>query len=157
MLEEVVVQEMGIPTGSRIDVASNAVEIEFGKELGNIPTASPMERLQGRATGMRVSLPSGLSGAAPNVTIRGTGSISAGSEPLYIIDGIPVTTGNDGGGSIGAGTPGFRTSPLSTINPNDIESIEVLKDAASTAKYGARKQWRYCYQNQKRSPRANPL
>lgn len=96
--------------------------------------------LQGRAAGMQVTQAGGIAGGGVTIRVRGTGSFSGGSEPLWVIDGVPITTGagGDGGGSFGGGNIGYQTNPIADINPNDIETYEVLKDASATALYGAR-------------------
>lgn len=94
------------------------------------------QALQGRAAGVVVQQNSGEPGAGTTVRIRGTSSISAGNEPLYVIDGIPIlTSASDISSSAAKGT---AQNPLASINPNDISSIEVLKDASAAAIYGAR-------------------
>ena len=90
--------------------------------------------LQGRAAGVQITQSSGTPGAANAIRIRGSSSISAGNEPLVVVDGVPVTTGNYGQ----VGFSGQGIDALSDINPNDIESITVLKDASAAAIYGAR-------------------
>lgn len=111
-------------------------------ELKKAPVAAFTDALQGRAPGVQVTQSSGIAGSAVRIQVRGTGSISAGSEPLYVVDGVPITTGagGDGGGAIGANSSslGFQTNALADINSADIENVEVLKDAAATAQYGAR-------------------
>ena len=94
------------------------------------------QALQGRAAGVVVQQNSGEPGAGTTVRIRGTSSISAGNEPLYVIDGVPILTSSSDISSSEA--KGTQQNPLSTINPNDISSIEVLKDASAAAIYGAR-------------------
>lgn len=95
--------------------------------------------MQGKAAGVQVIQSNGLSGAASTIRVRGTTSILGGSEPLYIIDGVPIVSGTYGDGAGGVGTNyGHIPNPLAEINPEDIEKIEVLKDAAATALYGAR-------------------
>jgi TonB-linked SusC/RagA family outer membrane protein len=95
-------------------------------------------------TGVQVTETSGKPGAGPTVRVRGVGSISAGNEPLYVIDGFPVSknTGfNVQGDNFRRGTGRFRPptqNPLSTLNPNDIESVQVLKDASAASIYGSR-------------------
>ena len=86
--------------------------------------------LQGRAAGVQVTATSGAPGGGINVRVRGVGSINAGSEPLYIVDGVQVASGALGGQA--------SNNLLNSINPNDIQSIEVLKDASAAAIYGAR-------------------
>src|SRR5690606_33584396 len=83
--------------------------------------------------GVRVKQTTGLPGQPFSINIRGTGSISAGNEPLYVIDGFPIhTEGTTSSGGFANG------SPLDNMNPNDIASIEILKDAAAAAIYGSR-------------------
>lgn len=90
--------------------------------------------LQGHISGVNISSASGVPGAVSRVSIRGIGSLNAGNEPLYVIDGIPI---NSTSGDTGAWV-GDSMSGLVSINPSDVESIEVLKDAASAAIYGSR-------------------
>ena len=97
-------------------------------ELTQTPVANVAQGLQSRISGIQVNQNSGAPGGNVSVRIRGTNSITGTSEPLYIVDGIQIS---NGGGITDA-------SPLSTINPNDIESVEVLKDASASAIYGAR-------------------
>lgn len=94
------------------------------------PTLTVSNALQGRAAGVHVLTASGLPGAGASVRVRGTNSITANSEPLYVVDGVPVVQGT-------ASTDPTQ-NPLVTINPNDIASVEILKDASATAIYGAR-------------------
>ena len=100
-------------------------------------TERPISRLDqgmvGQIAGVRVKQTTGMPGQPFSVEIRGAGSISAGNEPLYVIDGFPIHT--EGGNSAGGFSNG---SPLDNMNPNDIASIEVLKDAAAAAIYGSR-------------------
>ena len=99
--------------------------------------------LQGRVAGLQVTQNSGQPGGAVSIRIRGTTSLTQSSEPLYVIDGIQVggqaqgITGFDWQGGTG-GQQGAASNPMASINPNDIESIEVLKDASATAIYGSR-------------------
>ncbi len=132
-LEEVVVIGYGTAkkrdlTGSVASVSSEAIE--------SAAAVSADQALQGRAAGVFVQQNSGEPGSGTTVRIRGTGSISAGNEPLYVIDGIPILTSAEDITSSAA--KGNAQNPLSTINPNDIASIEVLKDASAAAIYGAR-------------------
>jgi TonB-linked SusC/RagA family outer membrane protein len=117
-LNEVVV--MGYGTARKADITS-AVSVVNMKNLGNPPASNSGRLLLGQAPGVQVRQTQGRPGAEMEVRVRGIGSLGAGSEPLYVVDGFPVGT------SIGA-----------SLNPTDIESITVLKDAASTAIYGAR-------------------
>jgi len=92
------------------------------------------QALVGQLAGVRVKQNTGIPGKAFSIQIRGSGSISGGNEPLYVLDGFPlsVNSSNTGNGTFTTG------NPLDNINPNDIESIEVLKDAAAAAIYGSR-------------------
>ncbi|MDD4235484.1 MAG: TonB-dependent receptor [Bacteroidales bacterium] len=102
-------------------------------DIGDDVLPSLESAMQGRAAGVQVTTSNGLAGSSINVKVRGTNSISAGSQPLYVIDGIPVTDGDFSPGNMGAGF-----NALSDINPNDIESIQILKDAAAASIYGSR-------------------
>jgi TonB-dependent starch-binding outer membrane protein SusC len=102
-------------------------------DIGDDVLPSLESAMQGRASGVQVTTSNGLAGSSINVKVRGTNSISAGSQPLYVIDGIPVTDGDFSPGNMGAGF-----NALSDINPNDIESIQILKDAAAASIYGSR-------------------
>ena len=117
-IEEVVA--IGYGTKRKGDITS-AVSVINMDDIGDIPVSNASRLLQGQAPGVVVRQRSGTPGEQMNVTIRGVGSLGAGSAPLYVIDGFAVGT------SIGQ-----------NLNPRDIESITVLKDAASTAIYGAR-------------------
>lgn len=129
-LEDVVVVGYGTQlkrdlTGAITSVSEDDMSRDAG---GNINTA-----LQGRIPGMSITSSSGEPGAGANIQIRGASSLSGGSEPLYIVDGVPFESENI------ASLEGDATfSPLMSINPNDIQSIEVLRDAASAAIYGSR-------------------
>ncbi|WP_303315389.1 TonB-dependent receptor [Flavivirga abyssicola] len=124
-LDEVVVIGYGSQLKEDISGAVATVEVE---DLQTIPQVSVDQMIQGRASGVSVTTNSGQPGAAVSVRIRGVNSISGSSEPLYIIDGVPVP-----GESVDGGT-----SPLNSINQNDIESVNILKDASATAIYGSR-------------------
>ncbi len=125
-LSEVVV--VGYGSLNKRDVTGSISSVS-GEEISEVPVASFDQALQGRAAGVQVSQASGKPGAPTRILVRGTSSISAGSEPLFVVDGFPITV--DGGVSAGV-------NPFNIINPNDIESIEILKDAAATAIYGSR-------------------
>ncbi|OWP61899.1 SusC/RagA family TonB-linked outer membrane protein [Hymenobacter amundsenii] len=92
------------------------------------------QALQGQAAGVQVTAPSGAPGAGINVRVRGSATITNNASPLYVIDGVPVLPGYDQELSVG----GQRPNPLNALNPNDIESIDVLKDGAAAAIYGLR-------------------
>jgi TonB-linked SusC/RagA family outer membrane protein len=117
-LSEVVV--VGYGSQRKADITS-AVSVVNMEAVGNVPTTNASRLLQGQAAGVQVRQQSGRPGEEMQITIRGLGSLGAGSQPLFVVDGFPI------GNSLGQ-----------TLNPSDIESISVLKDAASTAIYGAR-------------------
>jgi len=126
-LSEVVVTGYGQEITKR-DITGSVVSVK-GESFQNLPTQTMDRALQGRAAGVQISATSGQPGGALQVRIRGVGSINADNQPLWIIDGIQVAnTGTTGQGS---------SNPLASINPNDIEDIQILKDAASSAIYGA--------------------
>lgn len=127
VLDEVVV--IGYGTQSKQNVAS-AISSVKSAAFKDVPTSSIDQVLQGRVTGLSVTTPSGNVGQAPIVRIRGVNSITSGTSPLYIVDNIPVQAGNQAYlGDINV---------LADINPEDIESVDVLKDAAAAAVYGSR-------------------
>lgn len=115
-LEEVVVVGYGTQTQRMVSTSISRMKME-NVDRGN--ESDPMKILQGRVTGVNISSSSGTPGATPNVLIRGIGSVSGNSSPLYVVDGIPAES-------------------YPKINPNDISSIEVLKDASAAAIYGSR-------------------
>jgi TonB-dependent starch-binding outer membrane protein SusC len=97
------------------------------------PIRTAAELLQGRTPGLTLYQPSGTPGTASNIKIRGAGSLSAGNQPVFYIDGVRMTGGSQGGFSVS----GQSTSALDAINPDDIESIEVIKGPAAATLYGA--------------------
>lgn len=117
-LSEVVVVGYGSQRKADITSAVSVIDMEA---IGNVPTTDVSRLLQGQAAGVQVRQQSGRPGEEMQITIRGLGSLGAGSSPLFVVDGFPI------GNSLGQ-----------NINPSDIASITVLKDAASTAIYGAR-------------------
>ncbi|MDR1984258.1 MAG: TonB-dependent receptor [Prevotellaceae bacterium] len=136
--ETVVVGYMTIKKSS-FTGASTVVKSD---KLEKLPLPSVDQALQGQVAGLQTSTGTGQPGADTKMTIRGISSITAGTNPLYIIDGIPVTVGNVVGDASGAtsdgGVNGSLVSAMADINPNDIESVNVLKDASATSIYGAR-------------------
>ena len=135
-LEEVVVTGYGQQQRQNITGSVSSVDVAEAS-VGQV--GSPQDLIQGRVPGVSLQSNSGEPGAGVNVRIRGTTSISANNEPLYVIDGVPVnsTTITPDGASLGGVTSSSTTNPLSLINPQDIESIQVLKDASATAIYGS--------------------
>jgi len=121
-LEEVVA--IGYGTQKKKDLTGAIASIE-SKQIEKIPTNGIDKALQGQVAGLQISSTSGAPGGNTTILVRGISSITGGVEPLFVVDGYPVT-------SVG------YSNPLSTINPNDIESVDVLKDASATAIYGSR-------------------
>jgi TonB-linked SusC/RagA family outer membrane protein len=113
-LDEVVV--IGYGTAKKRDLTGSVVSIK-SKDILSTPTSNAMEALQGKITGMDIIKSSGAVGSGVDITLRGVRSIYGGNDPLFIIDGLPAS--------------------YNQINPNDIESIDILKDASSTAIYGS--------------------
>ena len=135
-LSEVVV--VGYGTQKAKDATGGVVALGV-KDFNKGVITSPEQLLQGRAAGIQVTPASGEPGAGINIQIRGTSSIRSNNNPLYVIDGVPLS-GDDvssGGFDLGAGSSSAR-NPLSFLNPSDIENISVLKDASAAAIYGAR-------------------
>ena len=130
-LKEVVV--VGYGTQSRQELTT-AVSSVNGAALARQPVAGFDQALQGQAPGVQVTAPSGAPGAGINVRIRGNASLSLNGSPLYVIDGVPVLP--DYQQELTSNSQ--RLNPLNTINPNDIGSIDVLKDGAAAAIYGVR-------------------
>lgn len=138
-LNEVVV--VGYGTQKQKDL-TGAVSFVTSGNFNKGPQLTPQQLLQGKAAGVNVSQNSGKPGGSNTIRIRGGQSITQSNEPLYVIDGVPIAVTNLGQSSISAtGTDVFDMepiNPLQTLNPNDIESISVLKDASATAIYGSR-------------------
>ena len=110
------------------------------KEIGQQPVANPLAAMQGRMAGVNITQSSGTPGGGFDIQIRGRNSLrTEGNAPLYIVDGVPFPSQSSSDMNLTAMLfPSGNTSPLNSINPNDIESIEVLKDADATAIYGSR-------------------
>ena len=127
-LENVVVVAYGTQSAKTVTAAVASIKSDLLKDAPNVSFDS---MLQGQASGVQVSSPSGGAGAQAKVLIRGVSSISAGTDPLYVVDGVPIA-------SSVISNAYTEANALSDINPADIASIEVLKDAAATALYGSR-------------------
>jgi TonB-linked SusC/RagA family outer membrane protein len=127
-INEVVV--VGYGTQNKREFTGSSASIK-GDNIKDAPVQSFEQALQGKAAGVSIALPTGVLNAPPVVRIRGVNSISLSSFPLVVIDGVPVPTGN-------TSTTHAANNPLSDINPSDIESVDILKDAASTSIYGSR-------------------
>lgn len=136
-LEEVVV--VGYGTMRKTDVTGSVSSIG-AKDFNVGVVTSPTDMMQGRVSGVNITTNGGEPGAGSSIRIRGSNSIRSGQEPLYVIDGMPLETNNSqptGASIAGVGNSGNK-NPLNFLNPNDIESIDVLKDASATAIYGSR-------------------
>ncbi|WP_394995113.1 SusC/RagA family TonB-linked outer membrane protein [Emticicia sp.] len=131
VLNEVVVVGYGQQSKK---LSTQSISTVGSKAIANRPVLSPQELLQGQAAGVQMVGSSGLLGANPVIRIRGAGSITGGGQPLFVVDGVPL---NDGTLSGGQGAP-TGLNPLLNINPQDIESMSVLKDAAAVSIYGSR-------------------
>lgn len=123
-LSDVVV--VGYGTQRKRDITGSVGSVS-AKQIEDLPVTGLDQALAGQISGVQVSQTTGAPGGGVTIRVRGTGSIGAGNEPLYVIDGFPVE-----------GNYSQFQNPLNTINPNDIESIEVLKDASAQAIYGSR-------------------
>ena len=132
-LSEVIVTGYG--TQEKRDVTASISSIK-GEALTRIASTSPLEGMKGQIAGVDVIQGSGRPGANPGITIRGRRSINASNDPLFVIDGVPMTSGTTTNTTGTVSNSG--SNPLNDFNPNDIASIEVLKDAAATAIYGSR-------------------
>lgn len=128
VLEEVVVVAYGTQTARTVTASVSSIRSDA---LKDVPNTSLDQMMQGRASGLNVTSPSGGVGQAPVVHIRGVNSITSGTQPLYVVDGMPIQSGDLAGGLGNA-------NALADINPADILSIDVLKDAAAAALYGSR-------------------
>ncbi|MCF0202819.1 MAG: TonB-dependent receptor [Bacteroidaceae bacterium] len=138
-LEEVVV--VGYGTMKKSDLSGSSISLGEDAIKGSVITSLD-QSLQGRATGVTAVTTSGAPGSASSIRVRGISSINANQEPLYVIDGVIVQGGGQSGSDFGLGDrlgngKVSTISPLSTINPADIVSMEILKDASATAIYGA--------------------
>ena len=136
VLEEVVTTGYGAQR--RIAITGSVATIDADAANVGVPT-NVTNLIQGRAAGVNITQNSGEPGAGAQIRIRGGTSISASNEPLYVIDGIPITNVETETAGIGiGGTPPLPRNPMNLLNPSDIASISILKDAAATAIYGAR-------------------
>ena len=129
-LDEVLI--VGYGSVRKSDLTGSVASVK-GSQVREFPVTSLDQGIQGRASGIQVTQASAAPGGGVTVRIRGANSISSGSEPLYVIDGFPVYPDNNA-----SGLGGDNINVLSTLNPSDIESIEILKDASATSIYGSR-------------------
>ncbi len=131
-LDEVIV--VGYGTQRKRNLTGSIAKID-GSQITETPVSTFAAGLQGKAAGVQIIQSNGMAGAGSAIRIRGVGSISAGGDPLIIVDGIPINQDQDGSYGVRRGA---NTSAMATINPNDIESLEILKDASAAAIYGSR-------------------
>jgi len=127
-LSEVVV--VGYGTQIKHEMTGNVASIK-GADIQNQPVPTFEQSLQGRAAGVYIEAGNGKLGQGIKVRVRGSSSVSAGNQPLYVIDGVPITSQSQSNGD-------GDTNPLTDISPTDIQSIEILKDASASAIYGSR-------------------
>jgi len=127
-LSEVLV--VGYGTQIKSTLTGNIAKVS-GEEIQNLPVASVEQALQGRTAGVFIESVNGKPGSAIRVRVRGSSSIGASNQPLYVVDGVPITTASQN-------ITGAALNPLSDLNFNDIESVEILKDASASAIYGSR-------------------
>ncbi len=131
VLQDVVV--IGYGTASRKELTGSVSKVS-GETIGRLPVTGVDQALQGQAAGVQVTTASGTPGSSVAIRVRGPSSITGSNEPLYVVDGIPINTGSYS--QLGFGNQ--VTNALADLNPADIESIEILKDAASASIYGSR-------------------
>ncbi|WP_239018515.1 SusC/RagA family TonB-linked outer membrane protein [Sphingobacterium corticibacterium] len=131
-LEETVV--VGYGRQKKRNLTGSIVSVN-NEEIEKTALQDPISILQGRAAGVQITSNSGAPGGEMTIRVRGNSSLNSGNNPLFVVDGIPIESGSLSNLN---GTEGFGLNPLAAINPGDIESIEILKDAASTAIYGSR-------------------
>ena len=131
-LDDVVIIGYGTERRSRIMGSIGSVSNESIEQSKGI--VSPEQAIQGRVAGVNVTSTSGIPGQGLRVDIRGSASISGSNEPLYVVDGVPISSGTES--RFAFGIP--PESPIAHLNPSDIESIEILKDASAAAIYGSR-------------------
>jgi TonB-dependent starch-binding outer membrane protein SusC len=122
-------------TTRRLDIGD--ISSVSAETISQQPVSDPLQALEGRAPGLQITQTSGVPGSAITVLIRGQNSIANGNNPLYVIDGVPFTANSISSGLVSGGIT-VGGSPLSSMNPADIESIEILKDADATSIYGSR-------------------
>ena len=136
LLDEVVVTGYGNFSRSSFTGSANTLSARM---LEEVPVMSVEQKLQGMTTGVNITSSSGQPGANQSIRIRGMGSFNASQEPLFVIDGVPVTSGNvSSGGPEAAYMNNSKTNIMSTISPSDIENITIIKDAAAASLYGSR-------------------
>jgi len=133
-IDEVMVVAYG--TAKKSSFTGSAATVNYEKEAKDIPVTSFEQALTGRVPGVQINTTSGQAGSTSSIRVRGIGSMNASNEPLYVVDGVPVVSGNVG--QMSGALSGSSNNIMATINPNDIESISILKDAAAASLYGSR-------------------
>ncbi|WP_417857614.1 SusC/RagA family TonB-linked outer membrane protein [Xanthomarina gelatinilytica] len=133
VLDEVVV--LGYTKRTKNELTGNTVQVEAA-EINEMQLTSVDQVLQGKVAGLNIAATSGTPGSTQTIRIRGIGSLNSSNEPLFVIDGVPAGSYLNGSYDFSAG--GSSLSSLASLNPDDIESVTVLKDASATAAYGAR-------------------
>ena len=128
VLEEVMVTAYG---STKREAKTGAIISVSNEKIAEIPASSIDKMLSGKMAGVQITSSSGQPGSSTNIRIRGTSSINSGNEPLYVVDGVPVMTGDQSSFT-------NTSNAIAMISPDDIESVTVLKDAASTSVYGSR-------------------
>ncbi len=130
-LDEVIVIGYGTTT---VKDATGSLVAVTSKDFNRGIISSPEQLIQGKAAGVQITVSSGEPGAGIEIRIRGSNSVRSNNNPLFVVDGVPL----DGGATSSSGSDRPSRNPLNFLNPSDIESISVLKDASSTAIYGSR-------------------
>ena len=145
-IEEVVA--VGYGTQRKKDLTGSISKVS-GEEIIQPSTSSFDQMLQGKVAGVQITQTTGAPGGNVNIMVRGVSSITGGNQPLYVIDGFPVNISEGSSNTLNIGSSNYsasnmansttdRINPLTSVNPSDIESIEILKDASATAIYGSR-------------------
>lgn len=138
LLNEVVV--VGYGTMKKSDLTGSVSGVK-AKDFNTGLVSSPSQLIQGRVAGVNITNNGGEPGGGVTIRVRGSNSIRSGQDPLYVVDGVPLDASDDlqpsGASTTGIGSTGSK-NPLNFLNPDDIESIDILKDASATAIYGAR-------------------
>ncbi len=133
-LDEVMVVAYG--TAKKSSFTGSAATVSGDKALKDVPVVSFEQALQGSTPGLTINTNSGQAGSAMSIRIRGTASMNASKNPLYVVDGVPLTSGDIAISGVNGDSKSFNA--MASINPNDIENITVLKDAAAASLYGSR-------------------
>src|SRR6185295_845397 len=134
-LTEVVV--IGYGTARKKDLTGATTTVQ-AKDFNKGTYTSPDQLIQGKAAGVLVINNTGQPGGSTTIRIRGSSSIRSGNQPLFVLDGVPLSGGSARPGTVGAEYSNDGGNPLNYLNPNDIASMEILKDASATAIYGSR-------------------